>query len=555
MSDDEQDMATCGACQAEVPANSVACPTCGVSFSGIVEENLGECGACGALVPLDSKTCSQCGVLFVHDDVVQVLSDWMEDTGLDVPTLFGRLDTDNSGSIDTEELREGLISLQIAALPPVEVERLIAEIDQDQNGTVEIGELQNILGQGSMSFSDNVLDSVMKKSGIDDRDAFVAFATSFDENENKYLDRAELKKAADAFLDREEVDVKPMEREVPEEAVEEEAEEEEAEEEEAEEEEAEEEEAEEEEAEEEEAEEEEAEEEEAEEEESEEEESEEEESEEEDAFASALASMSDDDDNDEHDEEEEDVEDVEFDPSSLIGADDSDETSPEDILRSLGEAIADKGMTIREVFESIDADLDGRINGPELQEGILEILGDNLDSTTVFEVLGVLDSDDDGSIDPMELIEAIESLELDIASDEMSDLIDSIDDDDDLEPLDEESANGIMLKIGTELNETGKKIDDLFDGFDIDSSGELDHYEFSMGLKSLELADLPPHEIDRIVKFLDSDDNGRIDLNELRANFNEWNVPISDLKPKRFEPEGWQKFLMKQYENFFLLCM
>ena len=254
----------------------------------------------------------------------------------------------------------------------------------------------------------------------------------------------------------------------------------------------------------------------------------------------------------EDDDDDGDEEEVEFDPSSLIGdEDESDDTSPEEILRSLGEAIAEKGMTIRQVFESIDADLDGRINGPELQNGISEILGDNLDPSTVFEVLGVLDSDDDGSIDPMELIEAIEALELEIASDEMSDLIDSIDDDDDLEPLDEESANGIMLKIGTELNETGKKIDDLFDDFDVDSSGELDHYEFSMGLKSLELADLPPHEIDRIVKFLDSDDNGRIDLNELRSNFNEWNVPISDLKPKRFEPEGWQKFLMKQYENFF----
>ncbi len=248
---------------------------------------------------------------------------------------------------------------------------------------------------------------------------------------------------------------------------------------------------------------------------------------------------------------DDDDEEVEFDPSSLIGdSEESDDTSPDEILRSLGEAIAEKGMTIRQVFESLDADLDGRINGPELQDGISDILGDKLDSSTVFEILGVLDSDDDGSIDPMELIEAIEALELEIASDEMSDLIDSIDDDD-LEPLDEETANGIMLKIGTELNETGIKIDDLFDGFDIDSSGELDHYEFSMGLKSLELADLPPHEIDRIVKFLDSDDNGRIDLNELRSNFNEWNVPISDLKPKRFEPEGWQKFLMKQYENFF----
>ena len=117
--------------------------------------------------------------------------------------------------------------------------------------------------------------------------------------------------------------------------------------------------------------------------------------------------------------------------SGLISEDDnSDETSsPKEIFRSLGEAIAEKGMTIREVFESLDADLDGRINGPELQDGISEILGDNLDSTTVFELLGVLDSDDDGSIDPMELIEAIEGLELEISSDEMSDLIATIDDD------------------------------------------------------------------------------------------------------------------------------
>ena len=35
-------------------------------------------------------------------------------------------DTDNMAH--TQELREGLISLQIAALPPVEVERLIAEM-------------------------------------------------------------------------------------------------------------------------------------------------------------------------------------------------------------------------------------------------------------------------------------------------------------------------------------------------------------------------------------------------------------------------------------------
>ena len=195
-------MATCGACQTEVPADSETCPNCGVSFSGVVEDNLGECGACSALVPLDSKTCPQCGVLFVHDDVVAVLSDWMTSTGLDVETLFGRLDTDGNGHIDTEELRTGLIALKIAALPPVEVDRLVAEIDQDNNGEIELGELQFILSSGSMQYAESVLNRVMKKHDISDADAFIQFARAFDENENRYLDQKELKKAAEAFVDK-----------------------------------------------------------------------------------------------------------------------------------------------------------------------------------------------------------------------------------------------------------------------------------------------------------------------------------------------------------------
>ena len=172
------------------------------------------------------------------------------------------------------------------------------------------------------------------------------------------------------------------------------------------------------------------------------------------------------------------------------------------------------------------------------------------------------------SFDPSSLIDDDDEEDEDedeASSDDMDDLIDSIDDDSDDEadasdedseeeeiaPLDQETADGIMLEIGRTLNESNTTIDALFEGFDVDESGELDHYEFAKGLKTLDLADLPPHEIDRIVKFLDKDDNGRIDLNELRSNFNEWNVPISDLKPKRFEPAGWQKFLMKQYENVF----
>ena len=80
----------------------------------------------------------------------------------------------------------------------------------------------------------------------------------------------------------------------------------------------------------------------------------------------------------------------------------------------------------------------------------------------------------------------------------MDDLIDSIDDSDDdddtsdeeseeeeIAPLDQETADGIMLEIGRTLNESNTTIDALFDGFDVDESGELDHYEFAKGLKTL----------------------------------------------------------------------
>ena len=442
MADEEKDMATCGACQTEVPADSDSCPNCGVSFSGIVEDNLGECGACSALVPLDSKTCPQCGVLFVHDDVVAVLSDWMTSTGLDVETLFGRLDTDGNGHIDTEELRTGLISLKIAALPPVEVDRLIAEIDQDNNGEIELGELQFILSSGSMQYAESVLERVMKKHDISDADAFLQFARSFDENENRYLDQKELNKAAEAFVNKPE----PEMAEEPEE----------------------------------------------------EEEAEPEDSDADEEMESAIATMI---------SESTDDEVVEDD------SDDEDEDSDE----SEADESSGKGRS--------------------------------------FDPSSLIDDEDDSDDED----------EDEASSDDMDDLIDSIDDDsgeeddasdedseeEELAPLDQETADGIMLEIGRNLNESNTTIDALFDGFDVDESGELDHYEFAQGLKTLDLADLPPHEIDRIVKFLDKDDNGRIDLNELRSNFNEWNVPISDLKPKRFEPAGWQKFLMKQYENVF----
>ena len=148
MSDEEVDsvaMAECGACRAVIPIDSEACPECGTKFSGISEDALGECGGCQALVPLDSTRCPECGVLFVADDVVDILRQWVADTGINIRKLFDRFDENSDGTIDSSELKQGLLSLNLADLPPSQVDRLVAEIDADGNGLIDLDEFDAIL--------------------------------------------------------------------------------------------------------------------------------------------------------------------------------------------------------------------------------------------------------------------------------------------------------------------------------------------------------------------------------------------------------------------------
>ena len=138
-------MAECGACRAVIPIDSTECPECGTNFSGISEDELGECGACNALVPLDSTRCPECGVLFVADDVVDILRKWVADTGINIRKLFEKFDENSDGTIDSDELKRGLLSLNLADLPPSQVDRLVAEIDADGNGVIDLDEFDQIL--------------------------------------------------------------------------------------------------------------------------------------------------------------------------------------------------------------------------------------------------------------------------------------------------------------------------------------------------------------------------------------------------------------------------
>jgi len=146
MSDDENSnaaIAECGACREIIPLNSSSCPGCGVSFSGVSDEALGECGACSSLMPLDSPSCSSCGVVFVADDVIEVMSRWLKSTNLTVVDLFAKFDENNDGEITSEEFKNGLLSLNLADLPPSQVERLVEAIDEDGNGVIDLEELSN----------------------------------------------------------------------------------------------------------------------------------------------------------------------------------------------------------------------------------------------------------------------------------------------------------------------------------------------------------------------------------------------------------------------------
>lgn len=218
MSDENEDipMAECGSCRAIVPVDSSECPECGISFSGVSDEALGECGACNALVPLDSTKCPECGVVFVADDVVDILRTWMANNKMDVKTLFGRFDTNNDNMIDSGELRDGLLSLNLADLPPSQVDRLVEAIDEDGDSLIDLKELQAIIGgeelddsvpdeetsaDASLEYNENVLSKVMESNGIDasEKDAFIAFAQDFNADGNTYLKKEELEAAAESW--------------------------------------------------------------------------------------------------------------------------------------------------------------------------------------------------------------------------------------------------------------------------------------------------------------------------------------------------------------------
>ena len=72
-----------------------------------------------------------------------------------------------------------------------------------------------------------------------------------------------------------------------------------------------------------------------------------------------------------------------------------------------------------------------------------------------------------------------------------------------------------LVKLTKWLCSRGTTTAQFFDWADVDNSGSIDMVEFANALRAAELANLPPWEIEDLVKLMDINSDGRIDLPEL----------------------------------------
>ncbi len=494
MSDAEEKdipMAECGSCRAIIALDSKECPECGISFSGVSEEALGECGACNSLVPLDSKSCPECGVYFVADEVLDVLREWFTNTGIDAKVLFAKFDSDSDGSIDSEELKEGLLKLNLADLPPSQIDRLISEVDDDNDGVISLEELISAINGDELpdesspvdspkEYSDNVVERVMKKFEITDKDAFLLYAKEFDENDNDYLTEAELKKAAESFTTIEDEEVTDEEvlvesdgsATVVEDAPSEES----------------------------------------------------------------VEDVTEDDVTESEDEDvseevtEETTADVTEDDEGVVDdQDDEMESSPEEYLAIFFQAAKEQDLTIRTIFESMDIDDDGVIDGPELQSGINEIAGEYLSPGEIMAIISLVDKDSDGRVNALELVEIIESMDIELDSDRTK------------------SPMALLIEYMDVLDiDPGS----FFKKLDKNGDGMINRSELIEAFANYSNEDVTDESIEELIDMFDDDGNESIDLLEFIETIEtheevEHDEATALSKPIEF-PSKWQKKMMSK---------
>ena len=72
-----------------------------------------------------------------------------------------------------------------------------------------------------------------------------------------------------------------------------------------------------------------------------------------------------------------------------------------------------------------------------------------------------------------------------------------------------------LVKLTKWLSARGTTTSRFFEWADVDDSGKIDKDEFADALRTAEIANLPPWEIEELVKIMDLNSDGQINLPEL----------------------------------------
>ena len=387
MSDIDNDdipMAQCGACDSIVPLDSESCPECGISFSGVTDEQLGECGACSAIIPIDSESCPECGASFVEvpeTDVVQesaitddsqeiadnvvvaapaMAIDPIDDSthGQDRQTdVEVRADMDAEESIPeaSNEIYEDVP--EVEDLPEVETielsQSIEAVVEQEVDTTVEeqvhfeAEEESEDIDVEEVDIAPIVTTTVVDEAKDDDtivEDSTVDDDSATEVNASETQDEAAISEEIDDHVDElsDEDDI---------------------------------------------------------------------------STEALLEELQDDEDTTEGDLETD---------SELEQETTEDESASENVEEAVEEAtvvmafenlalaIAGTGMTAGEVFGEMDTSEDNLIDAPELQKGIKKIAGEKMSPKEVTAILNYLDKDGDRRVNPNELVQALDDLRIGI---------------------------------------------------------------------------------------------------------------------------------------------
>ena len=76
------------------------------------------------------------------DDVLVSLVNWLDERNMSPKEFFDNIDVDSSNDVSPFELREALAAMEVADLPPWDVDELAKSFDMDRDGTISLPELE-----------------------------------------------------------------------------------------------------------------------------------------------------------------------------------------------------------------------------------------------------------------------------------------------------------------------------------------------------------------------------------------------------------------------------